>query len=265
MHNRLCDLHMKEVELLYKEFDQLAPANAIPPNPLRNKLAGFFVVFVAAAYENCVREILVVYADMFHQKFSHQVLKKYERLNSRVKYKDLESLVSHFDGNQSWFRDKVRKISDAIGNEIDVSYDQIFEWRHAMAHANNSLTSLEEAHEFYRKGRYVIHCFEEVLIGYEKYQSLRSCHTNLYAFSQVSNAFESVIAAVQNKDGMINAHALSRSEEIHEQLLSNRRLHYEFKKKLKRDGINNPPGLTFETKQLLERTRELLKELKLFR
>ncbi|MHA7594330.1 HEPN domain-containing protein [Pantoea sp. XAF26B01_ASV70] len=177
---------MKELDLFYDQLDKLAPINDPSKSEERKKFAIFYVVCVAATYENCIREILYEYSDFYHKKFSFQVEKKYERLNSKIKYNDLKSIIASFDGNARWFEGKCSKIGRQLSKDLLKAYDQTLEWRHSAAHANKYPTSLEEIYRNHSVVKYVIYAFEEALLGYVGQQLLSEASKNVHFAKQIS-------------------------------------------------------------------------------
>ncbi|WP_052045592.1 HEPN domain-containing protein [Cedecea neteri] len=177
MYKSIITNHFTEVDRLYHELDKIAPLGDVKSSALRSQFAGFYVVCLAATYENSVRDVLINYADLFHKKFAYQVEKKYEHLNSKIKFNDLNTIISHFGGNSKWFSKKTKCISKNISIEINKSYDQILNWRHAAAHANKCTTSLEDAFKNHSYSKYVIYAFEESLLGYVRHQNLINAFT----------------------------------------------------------------------------------------
>lgn len=181
------DDYFRKIDNLFLELNELAPEIDIKKRNIRNEFSGLMVVSLAANYENCVKTILINYADFFHNKFSHQVERKYSYLNSRIKTDSLREYLNHFDGDVAFFQKKIKTYSIKLRNEIDKTYDQILTWRHSYAHANNSITSLDDAYKAHRYAKYVLYAFEDALMGHYKRESLRL----IEVFSKnVNKAFE---------------------------------------------------------------------------
>lgn len=177
---------MEELDLFYAQLDALAPVSDSSKSEERKKFSIFYVVCVAATYENCIRDILYDYSDFYHKKFSFQVEKKYQRLNSKIKYNDLRSIISIFDGNTKWFDNKCLKIGRRKSIDLMKAYDQILDWRHSAAHANKFPTSLEEIHNIHESVKYVIYSFEEALLGYVRHQLVSEASTKIHATKEIS-------------------------------------------------------------------------------
>ena len=186
MHKTIIGDLMEELDLFYAQLDALAPVSDSSKSEERKKFSIFYVVCVAATYENCIRDILYDYSDFYHKKFSFQVEKKYQRLNSKIKYNDLRSIISIFDGNTKWFDNKCLKIGRRKSIDLMKAYDQILDWRHSAAHANKFPTSLEEIHNIHESVKYVIYSFEEALLGYVRHQLVSEASTKIHATKEIS-------------------------------------------------------------------------------
>ncbi|MER2871021.1 HEPN domain-containing protein [Morganella morganii] len=187
MHKTIISNLMKELDLFYAQLDALAPISDPLKSEERKKFSTFYVVCVAATYENCIRNILYDYSDFYHAKFSFQVEKKYERLNSRIKYSDLRTIISSFDGNTKWFDEKCLKIGKELSVDLKKAYDQVLDWRHSAAHANKYPTSLEEIYKFHNFVKYVIYSFEEAMLGYVRHQIISEASTKIHVAKTISN------------------------------------------------------------------------------
>lgn len=157
--------HVNRVKGLAGEMNQFVPIGDTRTSAFRADLAGLYVVAVAAAYEACVKEIIVNYATRHHEMFGQYALVSYEKLNSRINMNDLHRYANTFDPiiGQN-FKDylKVNKesINRRIGKDIEKAYQQILGWRHDFAHAGKRNTTLEEAIKTHTLGLRVIYCFE---------------------------------------------------------------------------------------------------------
>ncbi len=171
MKQSCISVFFEKIDVLFQELNEIAPESDVKKRNIRNEFSGLIVISLAATYENCVKTILINYADFYHDKFSHQVERKYSYLNSRIKFETLKEYVSHFDGDTSYFEQKVRKYSLRLRNEINKTYDQILNWRHHYAHAHNNVTSLNDAYKAHRYAKYILYSFEDALLGHLKRNS----------------------------------------------------------------------------------------------
>lgn len=205
MHKTIISDLMEELDLFYAQLDALAPVSDPSKSDERKKFSIFYVVCVAATYENCIRDILYDYSDFYHKKFSFQVEKKYQRLNSKIKYIDLKSIISSFDGNVRWFDEKCLKIGRRKSIDLIKAYDQILDWRHSAAHANKFPTSLEEIHNIHSSVKHVIYSFEESLLGHIRHQLVSEASTRIHAAKEISKRILAMCSPEEEKHQSIKA------------------------------------------------------------
>lgn len=158
--------HVSRIEGLLEEFEIRIPGASPRNTAFRADLAGLLVVLIAATYENCVKDILIRYANSKHEQFGEYVSRKYDRLNSKIKISDLHQYAKDFDPDfQERFKQILSSRKDAILNRANVnicdSYEQILRWRHAFAHEGIHNVTLEEATKIYKYANRVIFCFDE--------------------------------------------------------------------------------------------------------
>ncbi|PVY82407.1 HEPN domain-containing protein [Pantoea ananatis] len=156
---------LSKIDKLYADLDRLAPLGNKDTREIRSEFAGLLVVSLAAIYENCVKKVLINYADLFHEKFSRQIENKYSYLNSKIKKPSLLEYLEHFDGNSIFFQEKVNYYDLKMRSDTIKNYEQLITSRHSYAHANKVTISLEAAYKNHRIGKYVLFAFEESLIG----------------------------------------------------------------------------------------------------
>jgi RiboL-PSP-HEPN len=157
--------HVNRVKNLATEMNHFVPVGTTRTSEFRADLAGLYVVAVAAAYESCVKEVMVNYAARHHALFGQYALGSYEKLNSRINMSDLHRYTKIFhpsigDNFKVILKAKKESIDQKLGKDIIKSYEQILSWRHDFAHAGKRNTTLEEAINTHRFGLRVIYCFE---------------------------------------------------------------------------------------------------------
>lgn len=192
-------IFFEKIDKLFDELEKVAPESDLKNSSIRNEFSGLMAVSLAANYENCVKSILITYADFFHDKFSHQVERKYNYLNSRIKFENLKEYLSHFDGDISYFENKVQKQSLRLKNEINKTYDQILMWRHSYAHTYNNITSLNAAYKAHRYAKYVLYAFEDALLGHIERKSRKLIKTFYNNTTHAFNALESTCEIIMEK------------------------------------------------------------------
>lgn len=151
------------IKNLFREINEIAPAGTPAMDSIRADLAGLLVVTLAATYENCVKIVLINYADNKNANFSYFVERQFEKLNSRITVRDLQGYTKKFDSRiNAKFKKELEKVQRRVGSEnIQNKYEQILAWRHAFAHAREKLTTLEEAYTFHCYGKYVLYAFSQ--------------------------------------------------------------------------------------------------------
>ena len=130
----------------------------------RADLAGLLTVCIVANYEYCVKETLFKFASNHHCKFADYVSSHYGQLNSRIRINHLKEYCKDFDSDarnkfDNLFKTRKNIIKTNIGRDIEDSYNQIIEWRHAFAHTAQRKTTIEEAYKFHLLGRHVLFAF----------------------------------------------------------------------------------------------------------
>lgn len=160
------DVHFDRIETMVREIEAFVPNNSVNATAFRADLAGLLVVSIAASYESCVKDILVTYAAKHHSAFERFTINNYRKINSRISVSDLHSYASLFDDQVSVkfkriLSKKKEKISLRIRGNIESSYTQILNWRHAFAHAGIRNTTIEEAIRTHRLAKRVLYSFDE--------------------------------------------------------------------------------------------------------
>lgn len=165
MSKRELDEHINRVKRLAREMNEFVPTGHTQTSEFRADLAGLYVVAVAAAYESCVKEVIVNYATRHNKIFGQYAIASYEKLNSRINMQDLHRYANIFHPSigkkfKEILNEKKSEIDLKIGKDIEKSYVQILNWRHDFAHAGKRNTTLEEAVITHTLGLRVIHCFD---------------------------------------------------------------------------------------------------------
>lgn len=160
------DLHLSKIDELIDEINEIVPSTSYKTVQFRADLAGLLVVAMAATYETCIKEILCEYASKQHISFGNFAMRHYEKLNSRIRVKDLEGYCKLYDPSlhrkfKYLISHRKKNILERVGKNIETSYDQILDWRHAFAHARVRNTTIEEAIETHRVGKRIIYIFSE--------------------------------------------------------------------------------------------------------
>ncbi|QYO64986.1 HEPN domain-containing protein [Leptolyngbya sp. 7M] len=164
------DTHFARIDALVKEIGQFVPNNTANAVQFRADLAGLLVVTISATYESCVKDTLFEFANRHHTSFGEYTLRRYKRLNSQIKLNDLNNYCRIFDDAvykkyRTLLTKRSRKISERIGKDIQKSYEQILNWRHAFAHQGARNTTIEEAVCTHKLAKRVLYTFDEAFNG----------------------------------------------------------------------------------------------------
>lgn len=166
---------IKEIILLINNY---VPVGSPKNDSFRAELAGLLIVSTVAIYENCIREIIIEYAEKKHPDFARYVEREYERLDSRIKLQDLFKYASKLGDSQlvSKFKSELMKASGRVSNDNTINidnlekseivklYHQVLKARHAFAHARRkNINTIEEAYKFHCKARFIILSFSRAL------------------------------------------------------------------------------------------------------
>lgn len=169
---------ISEMNGMISEIDNYVPKGAPKNDHFRAELSGLLIVSLAATYENCVKEIIIEHAEKYHPAFGQYAEKQYDKLNSRVSLSDLNGYANKLghDLNRK-FNHELFKAEKRINPNPPItdngpkyhkfmivkSYHRLLDCRHAFAHSRQKTTTIEEATEMNRIGRFVLLCFARAL------------------------------------------------------------------------------------------------------
>jgi len=164
------DQHFDRIELLVNEMQRFVPATIVGAAEFRGDLAGLLVVTIAASYESCVKEVMIMHAGRHHAAFGNFATNNYKKINSKISIQDLHGYASNFDENiarrfKEILNTRKRKIDLRIGKNIESCYKQILSWRHNFAHARIRNTTIEEALLTHHLAKRVLYAFDEAFNG----------------------------------------------------------------------------------------------------
>jgi len=162
--------YFQRIRELKSEIDSNVPLSRPGLALFRADLSGLFVVYIAANYENCVKDSINSYAGRYHVRFGEYTFRNYGKLNSRIAVNDLTKYASNFGPDvERRFKDSLRVANDKelakSGFSLKKRYEQLLAWRHDYAHAGIKNTTVEEAFEFHSLAKDVLYCFEVALNG----------------------------------------------------------------------------------------------------
>jgi hypothetical protein len=138
---------------------------------LEAKYVGFITVAAVTVYELAIKEIFIEFAKKKHKAFGNFTEKSFERLNGRIRTKDLRDNIKSF-GEQYVLRFDKQLENEAKAylklhkRDIGSSYSNIITWRHDFAHAGkiNANATYSDAISAYEEGKVVIDCLARVMI-----------------------------------------------------------------------------------------------------
>lgn len=156
--------HLERISLLSKEMQKHVPIDLMGACDFRADLAGLLVVTIVASYESCVKETLISFSSKQNLKFSEYVVRKYDKLNSKIALRDLCKYCNDFEPSaRTRFNENRNKrknrISNALGQDVEKKYEQLLDWRHDFAHKAIRNTTIEEAMEFHRYAKHILLAF----------------------------------------------------------------------------------------------------------
>jgi hypothetical protein len=172
------DSRFREIDDLLEQIDKLVPeSGSIPYLPkaahlefdvlsFRSDLAGLLVVKIAATYETCVKQVLQEYAASRHVDFGTFARNQYDRINSKIRVKDLKNycgvfgtpIENRFKASLSARKSKILK---RARKNIETSYEQILDWRHDFAHQWNRVATIREVVETHKAGKRILYVFDD--------------------------------------------------------------------------------------------------------
>lgn len=163
------DIILAPINSLIVEIDNNVPQTvSFASVKFRADLAGLLVVAIAAAYENCVKEILYEHTGRHHAAFESYARRKYEKINSKISIDDLKAYCALLDPVlKSDFKTRLTsrkaEIDRRTGINIEGRYAQLLTWRHEFAHTGVKNTTLEDAAKAHTFAKRVLYVFAETL------------------------------------------------------------------------------------------------------
>ena len=160
------DRHLARIDALVSDMKHFVPDGTPGATGFLADLAGLLVVAIAATYENCVKEVLTLYAARRHSDFEQFVSKNYAKISSKIAEDDLLRYAKLFGDPihakfKSLLQEKSKAIHEKTGQNFKSMYKQILEWRHEYAHSGIRNTTISEAARFHLFAKRMIYCFEK--------------------------------------------------------------------------------------------------------
>lgn len=156
--------HFKHADDIISHLNTIVPSIADPL--LQIKYVGFVAIASVTVYELAIKEIFITFAQKKHKILGNFTESYFEKINGRIKIKNIEDdYISKF-GNKYLIKFKT-KLTESSKNyllathrDIKSSYSNIITWRNDFAHEGkmNSTTTYNEVIKAYTDGKEVIHC-----------------------------------------------------------------------------------------------------------
>ena len=129
---------------------------------LQAKYAGFLSVSAVTVYELAIKEIFIEFATRKHKAYGIYVEQKFERINGRIKLKDLKD--EHVKSFGVKYLEKFKRNIDhkekialrTMRYSIQSSYGNLIVCRHNFVHEGNPTLSANEVIDSYNRGKQVL-------------------------------------------------------------------------------------------------------------
>lgn len=167
---------INDIKKLIVNIDEYVPNNGKVKNiEFRSDLTGLLIVSTIATYENCIKEIIISYADTQHAAFGRYADLQYKKLNSNIKLHNLNSYAKKLGEDlQSKFQKELLKAEKRINptnsdfskhEKFDIvkAYHELLDCRHSFAHARIRTKTIDDATQLHKKGKFVVLCFAKAL------------------------------------------------------------------------------------------------------
>jgi hypothetical protein len=139
---------------------------------LRSQYVGFASVVAVTVFELAIKEILIDFAQNKHKIFGAFVEGHFERLNGRIKLKDLRSehiprfgdkYVKKFD---ALLDAEEQRILLSLRRSMKSSYGNLITWRHEFAHQGRvpMNATYAEVCDSYSLGKVLINCLSKAMV-----------------------------------------------------------------------------------------------------
>jgi hypothetical protein len=144
-----------------------------PLDPLHlPRYSGFVSVAAVTVYELAIKEIFFSFADRKHKILGEVVKHQFERINGRIKYRELkEEYLPRFGEKYQAKFIKKKNALEAFHLRHDrlsvvTCYNNVVEWRNSFAHEGRLPTHVtyEEAKRSYSFGKKLIDCLATTMV-----------------------------------------------------------------------------------------------------
>ena len=162
--------HFAHADAIVAHINGLVPTLADPL--LEAKYVGFITIAAVTVYELAIKEIFTEFARKKHKVLGNFTEKYFERLNGRIRTKEIQEryLPNFGDKYVAQFKKQLDKAGAAYlkANKRDIvsSYGNLITWRNEFAHEGriNVTATYREAAQAYEDGKIVIHCLAQAMV-----------------------------------------------------------------------------------------------------
>lgn len=161
--------HFRLADDLVNHFDSVIVDVSDPF--ISSRYVGFVAIAGTTVYELAIKEIFITFSENKHNIFGNFANKFFERLNGRIKTKEIRDNYLPRFGKK--YVDRYKKLEEEVerqflrskGVSVLSSYNNLIEWRNQFAHLGQMpLTpSYPEVTSAYHIGKEIIHCLARVM------------------------------------------------------------------------------------------------------
>lgn len=162
--------HFAHADSVVAHLNGLVPTLADPL--LEAKYVGFITVAAVTVYELAIKEIFIEFAKKKHKVLGNFTEKFFERLNGRIRTKEIQDkyLPNFGDKYVDQFKKQLAGAATAYlaahRRDILSSYGNVITWRNEFAHEGriNVTATYREAVLAYEDGKVVIDCLAQAMV-----------------------------------------------------------------------------------------------------
>ena len=163
-------VHFAHADAIVSHINGLIPTLADPL--LEAKYVGFVTVAAVTVYELAIKAIFIEFARKKDRVLGNFTEKYFERLNGRIKTREIQERYLPNFGNKYvvQFKKQLDKAGAAYlavhKRDILTSYGNVITWRHEFAHEGriNVTATYKEATQAYEDGKVVIDCLAQAMV-----------------------------------------------------------------------------------------------------
>lgn len=138
---------------------------------ISSRYVGFVAIAGTTVYELAIKEIFLEFSARKHKVFGNFASRFFERLNGRIKTREIRENYLPMFGDR--YIKRYKKLENQVENQflrnngvsVLSSYNNIIEWRNQFAHQGQIPTtpSYHEVTSAYQVGKEIIHCLDRAL------------------------------------------------------------------------------------------------------